>query len=702
MSSGKIAQLPDSTIRLIAAGEVITRPFNVVKELLENSIDAGSTNVRINIEQGGVKLIEIRDNGHGIARADAQLLCSRYATSKINSAEDLTTISTFGFRGEALASISEMADVEVKTFNMKVDNIGWLAKYKGGILANEPVNRYLQNHGTQIKVTNLFTGLKTRKSAVLNGFINEKKSIIDLVQRYALHYRDSVTISLQEANSSDLICVLAPMSAKSTIGYLFGADMEANVLEFSFKCNNSFQADAEVIFSHKKATTQTSQSLFVLFVNNRLVDCIYLRKELDNLLKDFLKAKNYVSLTYINLKVPSTDVDVNTHPAKATVSLHYQVEIVAFIVNRLKEKLDETLCIKVMGPSQTVAIGKILQSPSGLPKLSNSQQSQVSPLNQFEHSNQERLSILAPACVNSPSITHPYNLIQTQKRPHDQVHNDCTQQTLTQMGYSNRPPSRPNSPDIIPPQRERRDLKLKSLLELRQKVASEKSKGTAKTIKNSVFIGIFDHYQALIQHETSLYAINLKAFLKEQYYQFYLYDLGNFPPIEILPPGNKVKFIIETYLNDIEKHETVQFAKLKYNSFESIIDKLTEHEAMFEDYLSLKFTREEIICIPCIMPDEIPNLIFLGKFLSDLANIVDYSEERECLRTMGRVVADFYSEPPANLKNPEVHRRYHELIDTKLYVAIKNYLLIPEWLFSKENMVEISDTKDLYKVFERC
>lgn len=696
-TSRLIQKLPDSTIRVIAAGEIITKPVNVIKELLENSIDAGSTNIRINIEQGGAKLIEIADNGHGIARSNAELLCSRYATSKINCADDLAIISTFGFRGEALASISEMADVEVKTFNMDVDKVGWQASYKSGLLLSKPEDRYLKK-GTQIKITNLFSTMSTRRNVLQSGFVNEKKAIIDLVTRYAIHYRNSITLSLQEANSNDLICLLAPMSSKSCIGYFFGTEMENNLAEFDIVHDNGYKVEVHTIFSQKKASGSSGQFIFILFVNNRLVECLDLKKELDTLVQGYVSAKSHIAMTYIDLKVPPCDVDVNTHPAKATVSLHYQVEIISLITSKLKQKLDEALSTRVIGSTlnnstQTITIGKLIRSPIG----SQRSQSSASSTGSQPTLNQERLSVLAPACLNSQS-THN----STPKRPHDYVHNDSAQQTLTQMGYTTRPPSRASSPLIIPPERDRRDLNLKSLLDLRQQVAKEKSKETAKTIKNSIFVGIFDHYRALIQYETKLYAINLKAFLKEQYYQFFLYDLGNFPPIEILPPGNKVKSIITAYLDDIKKHDTASYEGLKYNTHESIVEKLSQHSAMFEDYLSLKLVDAEIQTIPCIMPGEVPNLIFLGKFLSDLANLVDYTEERECLRTMGRVVADFYSEPPANLKDKEVHRQYHELIESKLYVALKSYLIIPEWLFTSENMVQISDTKDLYKVFERC
>lgn len=656
-----IVKLPDSTIQMIAAGEVITRPVNVIKELLENSLDADSTNVRIIIEQGGMKSIEIIDNGHGIARANAELLCRRYTTSKLKIADDLSRIETFGFRGEALSSVSEVADIEVKTFNMTSDKMGWHAKYKSGELVQPPVDKYIQSPGTHLKVTNLFSNIRQRRSAMQTSIADEKKAIIDLVMRTAIHHRDKVTMSLKETSAQDLICLLAPMSIEPCIGMFFGLDMESNMLELEVESNDRFKTKAKVVLSYKKSTGSNRQSNFILFVNNRLVECPELKKDIEAVLNDFLNFKQNDSLTYVTLEVPSRDVDVNTHPAKSTVALHYQADIVSLIVVALREKLWASFSSQTINQStSTQAAMKLVQYLS--PRDSNSSQGRDKPVSQKR------------SC------------------PYDIVHNDSTQQTLSQLHQA--PQKKAH--------KERREIKLLSISQLKKQVSREQSLDTARIIKNSVFVGLFDHDRALIQHETKLYAINLKSYLKEQYYQFYLFDFGNFPPIEILPPGNKIKFIIETYLGDIKKHDSEYYKKLKFNTFDLIIEKLLKHLPMYQDYLTLKLTKDEILTIPCIMPDEIPNLTYLGKFLVDLVEHVDYSEERECFRTMGRVLADFYSEAPSNLKDRDVHRRYHDVVEKKLYVAIRNYLLVPEWLFVKENICQISDTKDLYKVFERC
>lgn len=709
---GTIFRLPDSTIKLIAAGEVITSPCNIIKELLENSLDAGATNIRILYDTENMKRIEIIDNGCGIPRADALLLCRRHATSKLASANDLNRISTFGFRGEALASICEMANVEVSSFCQKHDTQGWTACYERGELAEPPCDKFLQQVGTHISLSKIFFADKRRKFSIKTHMREHKRSITDLVTRYAIHHREKVTISLKDVSSTkteDLVCLLAPTSIKACFGMFFGVEMENNLVETVVESEENFKAKIQIYMSHKKSTGSNSlnQMNLILFVNNRLVEYQAMKKDVEAISWAFLNQKQHSILHYIALEVPANDVDVNTHPAKATVTLHYSEEIISFVVDALRDKLDTNLSQQTISSRSSLVIFPNKAS-SNLDSRSQSKSSQSQLSNQAQY-NQQLLG-------ESP-IRQQLALPSTvPKRPHDLVHNDFQQRSLKQfitadklivsetfknnMGLES--DSRPGSPLAIPPDRPKRDLKLNSIRELRKLVANEKTDDAALTIKNSVFVGIFDHDHALIQHEKKLYSINLKSYLKELCYQFYLFDFANFPPIEILAPGNRINFVINTYLEDIEKYEKQYFDGLTYKTSKSVIDELLQHSEMFEDYLELRLTETEILTIPCIIPNEIPNLVYLGKFLTNLANHVEYSEEQECFRQIGRVLADFYSQPPANLKDAHVHRRYHEIIETKLYVAIKNYLLIPDWLFSKENICQISDTRDLYKVFERC
>lgn len=672
-----IVKLSDRTIQLIAAGEVITRPVNVVKELLENSIDAGSTNIRIFIDQGGMKSIEIVDNGHGIAKFNASLVCQRHTTSKLSNANDLSRIATFGFRGEALSSISEMADLEITSFNMHTDTTGWSAKYAQG-KPETICDKYVQFPGTQIKVTNLFANMMPRKGTLAASFLDEKKAIIDLVSKMAIHHRERITMVLTDKVGGELICSIAPIQLGPSIGSFYGMDMENNLLDFNV--SPVCEAKIYVAFSYKKSSASLHQSNMILFVNDRLVECDDLRKEMYALILEYLSIKQFVSLVYISIKVPATDVDVNCHPAKETVILHYQQEMTAKILTQMRSKLESNLSSQVVptNNSQQKTIGELLKRPSS---------SQVAVVESHgSPANQERLRLLAPNC-----LTQPQPFSQVPKRPCDLVHTDASQMHLTQMLGR------------VPPTRVRRDLKLNSLISLRTKVAEERAPiENCKIIRDSVFVGIFDHTHALIQIQTRLYSINFKEFVRELIYQMYLFDFGNFPPIDILPPGNQIQFLIEIYLNDLKKHNATEFEKLTYKTPQDVVIKLQSHSSMLDDYLILRFTTTEILTIPNIIPEHVPNLIYLGQFLVNLANKVDFSQEIPCFHRMGRLIAEFYCEPPANLKNMKIFKRYHDFVKKVTYEAIKRYLIPPEWLFDADNICQVTDTKDLYKVFERC
>lgn len=671
-----IKKLPESTIRLIAAGEVVTRPVNVLKELLENSLDAGATNIRVNIEQGGMKIMEITDNGGGIALADSELLCQRFATSKLNHATDLENIKTFGFRGEALASITEVADLEVRTFSPAFDNTGWTASYKSGRLVDPPTSKFTQK-GTCLIVKNLFHNLSRRKEVMKATFAEEKKAIIDLMTRYAIHHRDRVTFTLSDGKPPDLVCSLAPVSLGPVIGQFYGLEFETNMIDISIENQNGYEAHVRVVFSYKHFSGTNQSSTFILFVNNRLVECDSMKKELDGLIGQYINTRQNTTLVYIDLKVPTNDVDVNIHPAKATVTLVNQSEINALIVSHLRE----IFALEHCGKSMTKSGGPIPMGKKVFPSTSTSLKL-----------GQEKIKVPQEPSQSMSNINRPYELI----------HNDSTQLSLDQISWAENQPKRPASPVIIPPARERREIKLLSLMLLRERIVNDQANELAKMIKHSVFIGTFDHKHALIQYDTGLFAINLKEYLADLHYQFYIYDFGNFPPIKILPPGNKIRHFIKTTLEDYEKNEPSTFVSLSYKTVDTIMEQLRSHAPMYQDYLNFSFTDEEVLTIPNILPGEIPSLVFMGQFLINLVNKVNYDDECNCIRMMGRVIANFYSEPPTNLRDPKIFINYQKTIEEKLWLAIRNYQFISKRLLKPTNTTKVSDTKLLYKVFERC
>lgn len=181
----RIKALDPQLVNRIAAGEIIQRPFNALKELIENCLDAGSTNISMQIKEGGLKLIQIQDNGCGIDKEDLKIVCERFTTSKLKEFDDLKTINTFGFRGEALASISHVSRLTIVSRTAK-SPCAYKAQYADGKLVGSIKPCASAYIGTQIVVEDLFYNSSIRRNALRNSS-EEFAKINETVSRYALH-----------------------------------------------------------------------------------------------------------------------------------------------------------------------------------------------------------------------------------------------------------------------------------------------------------------------------------------------------------------------------------------------------------------------------------------------------------------------------------------------------------------------------------
>ena len=314
---GNIVLLDDLTINKIAAGEVIERPASVIKEMVENSIDAGATHVTVEIKNGGISFIRITDNGKGIAKDDMELAFERHATSKIRNADDLDTVKSMGFRGEALASIAAIANVELVS-KTETEQIGNRIVVEGGdILSFDEIGC---SKGTTITVRNLFFNTPVRykflkKDFTESGYIEDVVTRIALVHpEIAIKFINSGKIVLQTNGNGDLTGVIYSIFGKEVANNIINVDYEYEYMKIKGVIGNPTIA-------------RSNRSNQIFFVNKRYIKDKTLSSAVEQAFKGMLPIGKFAFLV-LDIEMPPSKVDVNVHPAKLEV--RFAEESIAF------------------------------------------------------------------------------------------------------------------------------------------------------------------------------------------------------------------------------------------------------------------------------------------------------------------------------------------------------------------------------------
>ncbi|NUQ84025.1 MAG: DNA mismatch repair endonuclease MutL [Anaerolineales bacterium] len=312
----------------IAAGEVIERPASVVKELLENSLDAGAKTVTIAIEEAGRKLIEVADDGSGIASSELELAVSRHATSKLVRSDDLFSISTLGFRGEALASIGSVSRMTI-TSRVENEKEGARLKVEGG--RSERPTKVGTTIGTTVRVEDLFYNVPARLK-FLKTDVTERRVIDSLVTRYALAYpekrfklTDGKSLSLHTAGDGDRRAILAA---------LYGVDVAKQMLEVAAE-EDGYRLTG---FISPISLTRSNRREITFFINGRWVHEIALNTALLQAYHTMLMVGRF-PLTALFLEMDPKEVDVNVHPAKAEVRFRDQDKVFSFVQRSIRKAL---------------------------------------------------------------------------------------------------------------------------------------------------------------------------------------------------------------------------------------------------------------------------------------------------------------------------------------------------------------------------
>lgn len=319
--------LPDSVANQIAAGEVIQRPSSAAKEMLENAVDSGADDIKLVIKNAGKTLVQVIDNGCGMSETDARMSFERHATSKIREAKDLFAIRTLGFRGEALASIAAIAQVEMKT-RRHADEMGTLLQLEGSQVVKQET--LATSTGTSIAVKNLFYNIPARRK-FLKSNTTELRHIIEEFQRIALVQPD---IRFTLYNDGKQLFQLAPGKLKQRIVALFGPAFNNRLIPVEQK--------TEVLsisgFIGKPEFARKTRGEQYFFVNDRYIKHAYLNHALEQAFYELIPSDAYPTY-FLYFNISPSEIDINIHPTKTEINFQNNKVIYAMLNSAVRQSL---------------------------------------------------------------------------------------------------------------------------------------------------------------------------------------------------------------------------------------------------------------------------------------------------------------------------------------------------------------------------
>ncbi|XP_061108454.1 DNA mismatch repair protein Mlh1 isoform X2 [Conger conger] len=734
--AGTIRRLDETVVNRIAAGEVIQRPANAIKEMIENCLDAHATSIQVTVKEGGLKLIQIQDNGTGIRKDDMEIVCERFTTSKLEKFEDLNAISTYGFRGEALASISHVAHVTITTKTAD-GKCAYRANYCDGKL-KAPPKPCAGNQGTQITVEDLFYNVSTRRKA-LKSPSEEYSKIVEVVSRYAIHNSGkSFAVKKQGETTAD-VRTLSGASTVDNIRAVFGNAVSRELIEVGCE-------DQKLAFKLKgfisNANYSVKKCIILLFINHRLVESSALKKAIETVYAAYLP-KNTHPFLYISLEIAPHNIDVNVHPTKHEVHFLHEDCIIESIQKHIESKLLGSNSSRTYF-TQTLLPGLCVSSADPKPSSSGSEPSDRVYAHQMVRTDcraQKLDAFLQPS-------NRPVPVPQTQSAsadqavdPMDKAKNAAEELEdvdmlaaleeagpgeLEDMQGDNPRPSQMSSrkrPRVGQEGEEeeltaasiprKRKIKLHSVKELRSEITERAHAGLGEMLQNHSFVGCVNPQWSLIQHQTKLYLLDITKLSQELFYQILMFDFGNFGVLRLSMPAplyDLAMLALEMPESGWSEEDGPKEGLANY-----IVDFLKKKAEMLEDYFSMEIDQDgNLTGLPLVLDNYIPPMEGLPMFILRLATEVNWDSETNCFRDFCQECSMFYSirkrfiveESPAAQQSGEEPGfsgcSWKWNVEHLLFKAFRTLLSPPKHFTEDGSVLQIANLPDLYKVFERC
>ncbi|NXP55565.1 MLH1 protein, partial [Heliornis fulica] len=712
-------------------------------------LDAKSTSIQVVVKEGGLKLIQVQDNGCGIRKEDLDIVCERFTTSKLQKFEDLASISTYGFRGEALASISHVAHVTVttKTANAKC---AYRATYSDGKI-KAPPKPCAGNQGTQIIVEDLFYNVNARRKALKNPN-EEYAKILEVVSRYAIHNSGiSFSVKKQGDTVSD-VRTLTNASTVDNIRSIFGNAVSRELIEVGCE-------DANLAFKMKGYITNANYSvkkcIFLLFINHRLVESAALRKAIETVYAAYLPKSTHPFL-YLSLEIAPQNVDVNVHPTKHEVHFLHEDSILEHVQQHVESKLlgsnsSRMYFTQTLLPGNDCSSKELTKSaanPSAVTK-GNSDKVYAHQMVRTDSREQKLDAFLQP--VNNPLSAGPAEVmvevnagpLEGEVRPQDAEMEDVSDPVEVTDARDTAMPGELSesgclSPGTEPPQKKpredvdiqmekgetrkdmtaactprRRIINLTSVLSLQEEISNQAHANLQEMLRDHSFVGCVNPQWALVQYQTKLYLLNTTKLSQELFYQILIYDFANFGVLRLSEPAPLYELSMLA-LEDPESGWTEEDGP-KEGLAEYIVEFLKKKTEMLKDYFSLEIDEEgNLTGLPLLIDNYVPLLEGLPMFILRLATEVNWDEEKECFESLSKELAMFYSirkqylMDEAKLTNSQNEEpdsgstTWKWTVEHVLYKTFRTHLLPPKHFTEDGNILQLANLPDLYKVFERC
>ncbi|CAO1618051.1 unnamed protein product [Sympodiomycopsis kandeliae] len=707
-----ITRLEESVVNRIAAGEIIHRPSNALKELIENSLDAGSDMIRVTLKDGGLKLLQIQDNGHGVPVSDLPLLCERFATSKLRDFDDLSRMQTFGFRGEALASISFVSASMSVITKTKEEKMAWKAFYSSGHLTNPKSGSGSSSSspkpcagtdGTTITAEDLFYNVPQRRRA-LKSAAEEYNRCLDVVAKYALHYGSrgiGFVCKKQGSNTTDLSTPSSPSTTTlDTIRLLYGNTIARELIHLPPTHNTQLGFSATGWLSSANHSSAKRSTTFFCFINNRLVDCSTLKRSIEAIYSAILPRGSHPWI-YIALGIDPRRVDVNVHPTKKEVHFLDEDEVIEVVCQNIQGVLANANKSRSFNlTQQTLLPGANTASSQGPASQSQYPQHQV----RVDAKTRTLISMFGQNPSSDP--------VESQDDEEAVGDGDVPPSTqATQSRSRNVTTSIPLAP-----------CTLTSISNLRSHIASSKHSGLLDILCSHTFVGVVDMSRSLslIQNGTKLYLVNHDLLIEDFIYQSVLRQFGALNKHSIQTDatanGLDVQELVELGIQLEGSEEAESSTGLSTDKIsQRITEQLNSVSEMLLEYFSIDIQKNSttrkitLNGLPSILPNK--NLIpptNLPTLLMRLGLQVNYQKEQECFSDIATEISfahNLSTLPDDQIEwgNEIVRYTYFPLFKA----AKRNGFLPSRELFERQDTgeevcIQLAALSDLYRIFERC